>query len=534
MKQKGESCSKEAATLSGIEVKPYYTPEDMKDGALSPPGEYPFTRGPFPTMYRERLWTMRQVAGFGCPEDANKRHRFLLEQGQTGLSLVFDMPTIQGFDSDHSQARGEVGRVGVAIDTLADMESLLEGIPMEKVSASMTTNAPASILLAMYLAVAEKRHIDLGELRGTLQNDILKEYLAQKSYIFPPRPSMRLITDIFAFCSEHVPRWNTISISGYHIREAGGTALQELAFTLANGICYVEAGLEEGLKVDAFAPRLSFFFSVHNDFFEEVAKFRAARRMWANIMRERFKAREPRSWKLRFHVQTSGTSLPSQQPINNVARVTLQALAAVLGGAQSLHTNAFDEAIAIPSEESATIALRTQQIIAHESRVAQVADPLGGSYFLEALTNEMEKMAWQYIEKIDSMGGMLRAIELGFPQREITESSHRHQKAIEEGKEVIVGVNKYQGPLPSIGSGEQLFHLEPGVEERQLQRLSQIKAQRDGQKVHKALDALREASLKKTNLMPFILEAVKAYCTLGEIVGLFKEVFGEYREEAIF
>jgi len=470
---------------------------------------------------------MRQFSGFGTPEDTNRRLHFLLRQGQTGLSIAFDLPTLMGYDSDHPHSRGEVGIEGVPVDTLADVETIFEGIALDQVSTSMTINGPAIVLLAMYIAVAEKQGVPLEKLRGTLQNDILKEFIAQKEWICPPKPSMRIITDMMAYCSKHLPHWNTISISGYHIREAGSTAVQELAFTLADGIGYVEAGIKAGLDVDEFAPRLSFFFNVHNDFFEEIAKFRAARRMWANIMRERFKARDPRSWKLRTHAQTAGCSLTAQQPYNNIIRVTLQALAAILGGVQSLHTNSMDEALSLPTEEAVTIALRTQQIIAEESGVINTVDPLGGSYFIERLTNRMEEEAFKYIEKIDKMGGIVAAIERGYPQREIAEAAYAHQKALDKGERIIVGVNKYntakEFPLNTL-------KIDAEVEKRQIQRLARIKKRRDGNRVEKNLEAIRKAAINGDNLVFPVLEAVKNYATLGEICGIFREVFGEYAE----
>jgi methylmalonyl-CoA mutase N-terminal domain/subunit len=521
-------------THSGIEVKRVYTPEDAQIDYVEDlgfPGQYPFTRGVYPTMYRGRLWTMRQYAGYATAEESNRRYKYLLSQGQTGLSVAFDLPTQIGYDSDHPLAEGEVGKVGVAIDSLEDMEVLFEGIPLDKVSTSMTINAPAAILLAMYIAVAKKQGVDPKVLQGTIQNDILKEYVARGTYIFPPQPSMRLITDIFAYCKENLPRWNTISISGYHIREAGATAVQEVAFTLANAIAYVEAAIQAGLNVDEFAGRLSFFFNSHNDFLEEVAKFRAARRLWARIMKERFKAREPSSWMLRFHTQTAGCTLTAQQPENNVVRVTLQALAAVLGGTQSLHTNSLDEALSLPTEKSVQIALRTQQIIAHESGVTNTIDPLAGSYCIEALTNEIERRAKDYIEKIDAMGGALAAIERGFMQREIQESAYRYQLEIEEGARVVVGVNRFtveeEVPLRRL-------KVDPAVRERQIARLKALKERRDGEKVHNLLIRLRETARGHENLLPIILECVEAYATLGEICGVLREVFGEYKPTVVF
>jgi len=490
------------------------------------PGEYPYTRGIRPTMYRGRHWTMRQYAGYGSAEETNRRFRYLLEQGQTGLSVAFDLPTQIGYDSDDPMAAGEVGKVGVAIDSLEDMERLFEGIPLDQVSTSMTINAPASVLLAMYIAVAEKQGVPPEKLRGTIQNDILKEYIARGTYIFPPKPSMRLITDIFAFCAERVPRWNTISISGYHIREAGSTAVQEVAFTLANGIAYVRAALDKGLDVDEFAPRLSFFFNAHNHFFEEIAKFRAARRMWARIMKERFGAKDPRSLQLRFHTQTGGSTLTAQQPDNNIVRVALQALAAVLGGTQSLHTNARDEALALPTEESARIALRTQQIIAYETGVADTVDPLGGSFYVEALTDKIEEEAVKYIEKIDEMGGAVAAVEQGFMQREIHRAALETQRRIESGEEVVVGVNRFrmeEEPEP------QLLRVDPSLAKRQIERLKDLRSRRDAGKVEESLAALKRAAEGTDNLMPYILDAVRAYATVGEICHALREVFGEYQ-----
>lgn len=518
------------AGVSGRPVKRFYGPEDIAgmeyERDLGDPGEYPFTRGIHPTMYRGKLWTMRQFAGFGTAEETNARFRYLLEQGQTGLSTAFDMPTLLGYDSDHPYANGEVGKLGVAIDSLKDFEILFEGIPLDKVSTSMTINPPASIMLAMYLVVAEKQGVSWDQVSGTIQNDILKDYIAQKTYIYPPAPSMRLITDVMAFCARHVPKWNTISISGYHIREAGATAAQELAFTLADGIAYVEAGIKAGLDVDEFAPRLSFFFDVHNDFFEEIAKFRAARRIWARVMRERFGARNPRSWMLRTHAQTAGVSLTAQQPENNIVRVTLQALAAVLGGTQSLHTNSYDEALALPSEEAVRIALRTQQIIAYETGVADTVDPLGGSFYVEALTDKIEEEAVKYIEKIDEMGGAVAAVEQGFMQREIHRAALETQRRIESGEEVVVGVNRFrmeEEPEP------QLLRVDPSLAKRQIERLKDLRSRRDAGKVEESLAALKRAAEGTDNLMPYILDAVRAYATVGEICHALREVFGEYQ-----
>jgi methylmalonyl-CoA mutase N-terminal domain/subunit len=518
-------------TASGIEVERLYTEEHTAEldyvRDLGFPGAFPFTRGVYPTMYRGRLWTMRQYAGFGTAEETNRRFRFLLEQGQTGLSVAFDLCTQIGYDSDHPMSQGEVGRVGVAIDTLEDMEILFDGIPLDRVSTSMTINAPAAILLAMYIAVAEKRGIPRHQLAGTIQNDILKEYIARGTYIFPPRPSMRLVVDTFAFCAREVPRWNVISISGYHIREAGATAPQEIGFTLANGIAYVQAALEAGLDVDRFAPRLSFFFNAHNDLFEEVAKFRAARRLWARIMRDRFGARDPRSWMLRFHTQTAGSALTAQQPENNVVRVTIQALAAVLGGTQSLHTNGRDEALGLPTQESALLALRTQQIIAHESGVTSTVDPLGGSYFVESLTNQLEKKAEEYIRRIDELGGAVAAIEAGYPQREIQRAAYEYQRQVESGQRVVVGVNAYRmEEEPEV----DFLRVDERVQREQIDRLERLKRQRSARAVQQALEQVKTCAASGQNLMPAFIDAVKAYATLGEICGVLREIFGEYRE----
>ena len=523
-------------TVSSLPIERLYTRDDLgpqwdEHEKLGYPGEYPFTRGIHPTMYRGRLWTMRQFAGFGSAEQTNARFKYLLEQGQTGLSTAFDLPTLMGRDSDDEMARGEVGREGVAVDTLADMEALFDGIPLGEVSTSMTINAPAAVLFAMYLAVAEKQGVSFEKLDGTLQNDILKEFIAQKEWIYPPRPSMRIITDMMDFCVRHVPRWNTISISGYHIREAGSTAVQELAFTIADGIGYVEAGLRAGLDVDAFAPRLSFFFNSHNDFFEEIAKLRAARRMWATIMRERFEARNPRSWMLRFHTQTAGCSLTAQQPYNNIVRVTVQALAAVLGGTQSLHTDSFDEALALPSDEAVTIALRTQQIIADESGVTNTVDPLAGSYFVEALTDRMERDALDYIRRIDEMGGIVSAIENGFPQKEIADASYKYQRQVDDGTKTIVGVNKYVGQTGSARPATLKIGEE--VERSQLARLESVRAERDASRVSAALEAIAAAGESGDNLLPPMLEAVRAYASVGEISNALIPVFGTYRETSV-
>ncbi len=523
------------ATSSNVPVERVYTPLDVRDldyiRDLGFPGEHPYTRGVYPTMYRGRLWTMRQYAGFGTAEQTNQRFKYLLRQGQTGLSVAFDYPTQVGYDCDHSLASGEVGKAGVNISVLRDMETLFDGIPLEKVTTSMTINAPAQILLAMYVAVAEKQGIAQTQLGGTIQNDILKEYVARGMYIFPPRPSMKLVTDIFEYCSKNMPKWNTISISGYHIREAGATAAQEIAFTLANGIAYVQGAIERGLNLNEFAKRLSFFFAAHNNFLEEVAKFRAARRLWAKIMRERFKAKKPDAWRLRFHTQTSGVSLTAQQPHNNIIRVALQALAAVLGGTQSLHTNSFDEAYALPSEEAVRIALRTQQIIAYESGVVDTVDPLAGSYYVEHLTNQIEEEATRYIEKIDSLGGATTAIEKGYMQREIVESAYRCQKEVENKENVVVGVNEF-----TIKEEEpiKILRVDPAVEKRQIEKLNKIKRERNSQEVKNALNRLHQAAERKENLLPIILVAVKKQATLGEICDVLKTVYGEYKALTIF
>jgi len=517
-------------TSSGVEVRRLCTPEDATtsyNADLGFPGQYPFTRGVQPTMYRGRFWTMRQYAGYASAAETNARYRFLLEQGQTGLSVAFDLPTQIGYDADHPLAAGEVGRVGVSISSLADMETLLDGIPLDKVSISMTINGPAAILLAMVIAVGRKRGVEPATLRGTIQNDILKEYVARGTYIFPPQPSMRLITDTFRYCAEHMPRWNTISISGYHMREAGCTAVQEVAFTLANGIEYVKAAVDVGLDVDRFAGRLSFFFNAHNNLLEEVAKFRAARRLWARLMRHRFGATNPRSWQLRFHTQTAGSTLTAQQPDNNVVRVTLQALAAVLGGTQSLHTNSRDEALALPSEQSVQIALRTQQIIAHESGVAETVDPLAGSYLVEHLTNEIERRANQYIEKIDALGGALRSIERGFIQREIQEAAYRAQQAVEQSDQVVVGVNRFV--TDEQQQSLDLLQVDEAVQEQQATQLQALREQRDNDRAAESLARLEAAARQHdAPLMPLFLRAVEAYVTLGEICGLLRQVFGEY------
>ncbi len=522
-------------TSSGLEIDPVYTPEDL-DGFdyardLGYPGEYPFTRGVQPNMYRGRIWTIRQYAGFGSAEETNQRYRYLLEQGQTGLSIAFDLPTQIGYDSDHPLARGEVGKVGVAVDSLRDMEILFQQIPLDKVSTSMTINSTAPVLLAMYIALGLKQGVDQAQLNGTVQNDILKEYIARGTHIFPPRPSMRLTTDIFAYCAERVPRWNTISISGYHIREAGSTAAQEIGFTLANGIAYVKAALDAGLSVDAFAPRLSFFFNSHLNFFEEVAKFRAARRLWARIMKEDFGAKDPRSWMLRFHTQTAGCTLTAPQPHNNIVRTALEALAATLGGTQSLHTNSFDEAYAPPSENAVTVAMRTQQILAHESGVADVVDPLGGSYFIEHLTDSLEKQAEEYIGKIAGLGGAVVAIEQGYQQREIQDSSYRYQQEIETGKRTVVGVNKFVSPYPRI---EGLLRVKPEVEQRQKERTAQVRKDRDNQRAQRALKRLEDAAQGTDNTMPAFLECAESYATLGEMCDVLRKVFSTQKEFLVF
>jgi methylmalonyl-CoA mutase N-terminal domain/subunit len=521
-------------TTSSAPVERLYTPLDIADfdyeRDLGFPGQYPFTRGVHPTMHRGRLWTMRMFAGFGTAEETNARYKYLLEHGETGLSVAFDMPTLYGYDTDDPQAEGEFGKCGVAISSLADMEILFNGIPVDEITTSMTINSPAAVVWAMYITAAEKQGIPMEVLGGTIQNDILKEYIAQKEFIFPPKPSMRLVVDTFEFGTKYLPKWNTISISGYHIREAGATAVQELAFTLADGFAYVKAGIERGLDVDEFAPRLSFFFNAHNDFFEEIAKFRAARRIWAQEMRETFDAKNPRSWWMRFHTQTAGCSLTAQQPENNIVRTAIQALAAALGGTQSLHTNSMDEALALPSESAVRIALRTQQIIAHESGVANTVDPLAGSYFVEALTNRMEEEAYEYFRKIEALGGMLGAIERGFPQREIAESAYRYQREIDTGQRVVVGVNDYLTDEPLT---IPLLEMDLEGERRQRERLVRVRRERDNELVSQRLAALREAAQGTENLMPHILDAVRAYATLGEICGVFREVFGEYREPVI-
>ncbi|MFH1241513.1 MAG: methylmalonyl-CoA mutase family protein [Pseudomonadota bacterium] len=521
----------EFINTSGIPIKRLYTPLDCVQqdyvAEMGLPGEYPFTRGVQPTMYRGQYWTMRQYAGFATAEESNRRYRFLLEQGQTGLSVAFDLPTQIGYDSDNEMAIGEVGKVGVAIDSLEDIETLFRDIPLDRVSTSMTINAPAAVLLAMYIAVAENQGVSSKELRGTIQNDILKEYSSRGTYIFPPKPSMRIIIDIFSYCAEKVPQWNTISISGYHIREAGSTAVQEVAFTLANGIAYVEAALEAGLEVDTFGPRLSFFFNAHLDFMEEIAKYRAARRLWARIMKERFGARNPRSMMIRFHTQTAGCTLTAQQPKNNIVRVAFQALSAVLGGTQSLHTNSMDEALCLPSEEAVQIALRTQQLIAYETGVTDTVDPLGGSYYLESVTKEIYERAEEYIRKIDEMGGAVEAVEQGFIQREIQESAYKYQREIEKHQRVVVGVNRFQ---TDEERPTNLLRVDPEVRVAQIERLKRLKSKRDDQKVRETLANLKVGAEGTDNLMPLILDAVKAYSTLGEICDVLRGVFGEYQQ----
>jgi len=522
-------------STSGYEIKRLYTPEDLQGfdytNDLGFPGEYPYTRGVQPTMYRARHWTMRQYAGFGTAEESNKRYKYLLQQGQTGLSVAFDLPTQIGYDSDDPMAEGEVGKVGVAIDSLEDMEILFDGIPLDQVSTSMTINSTAMILLSMYIAVAEKHGVSQDKLSGTIQNDILKEYIARGTYIYPPEPSMRLITNIFDYCSKYMPKWNPISISGYHIREAGSSAAQEVAFTLADAIAYVDTAIRAGLDPNVFGKRLSFFFAAHNNFLEEIAKFRAARRLWAKIMKKRFGVTDPEALKLRFHTQTGGSTLTAQQPLNNIIRVTMQALAAVLGGTQSLHTNSYDEALGLPTEESARIALRTQQIIAYESGVADTIDPLAGSYVIEAMTNEIEKRAMEYIEKIDQMGGMIKAIETGYVQKEIHESAYKHQLSVEKGEEIIVGVNKFQ--INEDLKQKEVLKVDPELERKQKERVKQLKEKRDNEKVKKLLNKIKEVASTDENLFPYVLEAVKAYATVGEISNALREVFGEYTETVI-
>ncbi len=530
----GQERKNPCTSLSGLPIADRYTQDDLKDWDperdLGNPGDFPYTRGIYPTMYRSRLWTMRQFAGFGTAHDTNARFKYLLDQGQTGLSVAFDMPTLMGLDADDPRARGEVGYCGVAVSSLEDMEQLFEEIPLDRVSVSMTINGPASVIFAMYLAVAERRGIPLNQLNGTLQNDILKEYIAQKEWLFPPAPHMRLITDTIAYCSAHMPKWHPISISGYHIREAGSTAIQELAFTLYNGLTYVDAAVKAGLHVDSFAPQLSFFFNSHNDFFEEIAKLRAARRIWAQEMKSRYHPENPRSLQLRCHSQTAGCSLMAQQPMNNVVRTTLQALAAVLGGTQSLHTNSMDETLSLPTQDAVTLALRTQQIIAHESGITNTVDPLAGSYFIEQLTNRMEEDAREYFHKLDAMGGMLNAIERGFPQREILEASQRYQGEIDRKERIIVGVNEYLEPdlrtIPTLRIGQE-------VEHGQKERLRSFRTRRDYRKVNEALQAIQWFAQSDHNLLPHLKQAVKAHATLGEMCGALKGVFGIYREPVV-
>ncbi len=526
--------AKEFCSLSKRPVKRVYTSLDLEnekpEDSIGLPGEFPYTRGVYPTMYRGRLWTMRQFSGFGTARDTNKRFHYLLNHGQTGLSVAFHFPTLMGYDSDSPRARGEVGVCGVAIDTLRDMEILLDKIPLDQVTTSMTINPPAAVLLCMYIAVADQQGIPRSKIGGTIQNDILKEYIAQNSYVFPPKPSMRLIVDTFEFCAKELPKWHPISISGYHIRESGSTAVQELAFTIADGIAYVQAAIDRGLEVDRFAPKLSFFWDVHNDFFEEIAKLRAARRMWAKIMRDRFHAKKEASWQMRFHCQTAGVSLTAQQPYNNVVRVTLQALAAVLGGTQSLHTNSLDETYALPTDEAVRLALRTQQIIAYESEVANTVDPLAGSYYVEKLTDELEQEANLYIEKIDQMGGMVKAIELGYPMKERAEASYRYQNQIDAKEKIIVGLNEFvledETPLP-------ILKIDEKIEKEQIAQLQEVRKTRDNQAVQKSLSELKQAAQTDKNLVPYILNSVKTYASVGEIMNTLREVFGEYHDPGI-
>ena len=534
----GPSASKERrgsfTTISGRPINQLYTRADIAsldyERDLGDPGAFPYTRGIHPAGYRGKLWTMRQFAGFGTPEDTNQRYKQLLKAGGTGLSVAFDLPTLMGRDPDHELSLGEVGKCGVNVTSLADMETLFDGIDLAGITTSMTINSPAPMIFAMYLVVAEKQGASWDSLSGTIQNDILKEFIAQKEYIYPPRPSMRLITDVFAFCAERVPRWNTISVSGYHIREAGATAAQELAFTLRDGVEYVQYGVDAGLDVDLFAPRLSFFFNSHSDFFEEIAKYRAARRIWAHVMRDRFKAGNPRSWQLRFHTQTAGVSLTAQQPYNNVVRTALQALAAVLGGTQSLHTNSLDEAMALPTEEAATLALRTQQIIAHETGVTSIVDPLGGSYFVEKLTSDLEEETLAYFDTIDRMGGMVAAIEKGYPQREIAESAYRFQQAVEQRDKIIVGVNEFVSEADEpIG----ILYIDESAAQRQLTRLNELRKTRDNGRVRAALDALKQGARGTANTMPLLVDAVRAYATVGEMCDALRDVWGEYEETPI-
>jgi len=523
----------EFSTMSGVPIKPLYTPEDVEgdyEEKIGYPGEYPYTRGVYPNMYRGRLWTVRQFAGYGTASETNKRFKYLIEHGQNGLSVAFDMPTLMGLDSDSPLSLGEVGTEGVAVDSLEDMERLFEGIPMGEITTSMTINAPAMVLLAMYVVAAEKQGVPPEDLGGTNQNDILKEYIAQKEWLFPPEPSMRVFKDMLVYSTEHMPKWNTVSISGYHIREAGSTAAQELAFTLADGFAYVEAGIEAGLDVDDFSPRFSFFFNSHIDFFEEIAKFRAARRIWANVMKEKYGARDERSLRMRFHTQTAGVSLTAQEPYNNVARTAFEALAAILGGTQSLHTNSLDEALALPTEEAVRIAVRTQQIAALETGVTNTIDPLGGSYFVEALTDEMERQAYDYFRQIDEMGGMIKAIEAGFPMREIAEASARYQRELEEKRRYMVNVNVYE---PQEEQDVETHRIDPEISRAQVERLEDLKERRDNDLVEKRLEELKEAARGTQNTMYPILEAVRAYATVQEISDALKEVFGSYRETPV-
>ena len=523
----------EFSTMSGVPIKPLYTPDDVEgdyDEKLGYPGEYPYTRGVYPNMYRGRLWTVRQFAGYGDPEETNKRFKYLLEHGQNGLSVAFDMPTLMGLDSDSPLSLGEVGTEGVAVDSLEDMERLFDGIPMGEISTSMTINAPAMVLLAMYVVAAEKQGVSPDRLVGTNQNDILKEYIAQKEWLFPPHPSMRVFKDMLVYSTEHMPKWNTVSISGYHIREAGSTAAQELAFTLADGFAYVEAGIEAGLDVDDFAPRFSFFFNSHVDFFEEICKFRAARRIWATVLREKYGAKDERSLRMRFHTQTAGVSLTAQEPYNNVARTAFEALAAILGGTQSLHTNSLDEALALPTEEAVRIAVRTQQIAALETGVTNTIDPLGGSYFVEALTDELERQAYEYFGQIDEMGGMIEAIEAGFPMREIAEASARYQRELEEKKRHMVNVTIYE---PQEEQDVETHRIDPEISQRQLDRLAELKERRDNDLVRKRLEELEDSCRGDGNTMYPIIEAVRAYATVGEISSAMQEVFGSYRETPV-
>lgn len=532
--RRGGVAERKSASTTGVPVPSAVGPEDLREWDaerdLGYPGQFPFTRGVYPTMYRGRLWTMRQYAGFGSAAESNRRYRYLLSQGQTGLSVAFDLPTQIGMDSDHPLAQGEVGKVGVAIDSLEDMQALFDGIPLERVSTSMTINSTAAILLALYVTVAKQQGANLARLAGTVQNDILKEYVARGTYIYPPRPAMRIVTDIFAWCRSELPNWNAISISGYHIREAGSTDAQEVAFTLANGIAYVEAAVASGLLVDEFAPQLSFFFNAHNEFLMQIAKFRAARRLWARTMRDRFGARDPRSMTLRFHAQTAGSSLTAQQPENNLARVALQCLAAVLGGCQSLHANALDEALALPTERAALLALRTQQIIAQETGVANTVDPVGGSFAIEFLTNEVEAAARDYISKIDAMGGMLRAIETGYVQQEIQKSAYEYQQAVERGEQIVVGVNRFQAeqgqPIPTL-------RIDPEIERSQVARLQVLRARRDAAKARSTVEEVERRARGSENLMPAILAAVEAYATVGEISDALRRAFGEYHESVV-